>query len=152
MTLIHMSGEKIEGIKKDWPVFADVLFFSTDGYCPGRSDYEYHVEVDESEIIANWKLDDYYDTEEFQNAISDITDIYDFVSADDAYELICGRMEQDEVDHDDYEDIASLGWEIQVIQAKLARAFGFRFVESTDEHGAVYAASMFGRESELVLQ
>ena len=111
---------------------------------------EYHVEVEEDEIIRARDLEDYYETDEFKTAQKELVRRYDFIDEDDAYDLISDYKDAYDFEAD-YEELANLSWEVQKIQAQLARSFGFRFCESRDEQGTVYAGAMFGRESELVL-
>jgi hypothetical protein len=156
MTLIHTSPVKIEKIKKEYGsgVFEDVLFFSTDVYCMTSSNtvYEYHVEVEENEIIRARELEDYYDTDTFKEAQINLADSFDsIIDFDDAYDLIANYKEAYDYESTDYEELAKLSWTVQKVQAQLASKFGFRFVESRDEQGTVYAGAMTGRESELVL-
>lgn len=152
MTLIHCSPVKIEKIEKDtgWGYFEDVLFFATTAYSLGPANYEYHVEVEESEIIRARELEEYYESDEFKAAQEELVRRYDFLDDDDAYDLISAHKEAYDFDAD-CEELGNLSWTVQKIQAQLARAFGFRFCESSDEQGTVYAGSMFGREAELVL-
>ena len=154
MTLIHCSPVKIEKIEKDtgWGYFEDVLFFATTAYSISQAskEYEYHVECEENEIIRARELEEYYESDEFKAAQKDLVRRYDFIDDDDAYDLISAYKIAYDFDAD-CEELASLSWTIQKIQAQLARAFGFRFCESRDEQGTVYAGAMFGRENELVL-
>ena len=154
MTLIHNSPSKIDKIEKDtgWGYFEDVLFFSTTSYSISQAskEYEYHVECSENEIIRARELEGYYESSEFKAAQKKLVGRYDFIDDDDAYDLISAYKIAYDFDAD-CEELAALSWTIQKIQAQLARAFGFRFCESRDEQGTVYAGSMFGRESELVL-
>jgi len=152
MTLIHCSPGKIEKIKKDYGsgIFEDVLFFATTAYSLGPSDYEYHVEVEESEIIRARELEEYYESKEFKDEQRGLCRVYDFLNEDDAYDLISAYKTAYDFEADS-EELANLSWTIQKIQAQLARAFGFRFCESRDGQGIVYAGAMFGRENELVL-
>lgn len=150
MTLIHTSPVKIEKIEKDYGIFEDVLFFSTDAYSMSESAAEYHVEVEEDEIIRARDLEDYYESDSFVSAQKKLVRRYDFITEDDAYDLICDYSDSYEFEAD-CEELASMSWEIQKIQAQLARIFGYRFCESRDEQGTVYAGAMYGREKELVL-
>ena len=154
MTLIHCSPAKIEKIEKDtgWGYFEDVLFFATTAYSISQAskEYEYHVECEENEIIRARELEEYYESDEFKAAQEELVCRYDFLDDDDAYDLISAYKIAYDFDADS-EELAALSWTIQKIQAHLARAFGFRFCQSHDEQGTVYAGAMFGRESELVL-
>lgn len=152
MTLIHTSPVKIKKIEKDYGngIFEDVLFFSTDSYSMSKSACEYHVECEENEIIRARELEEYYESDEFKAAQKELIRRYAFLDDEDSYDLICDYKEAYDFDAD-CEELADLSWTIQKIQAQLARGFGFRFCESRDEQGTVYAGAMFGREAELVL-
>lgn len=150
MTLIHNSPNKIDKIEKNYGVFEDVFFFSTTSYSISQAsqEYEYHVECEAHEIIRARELEEYYETESFISAQKALVRRYEFITEEDAYDLICAYTNSY-----DYagEECGSLGWAVQRVQAQLARDYGFRFCESRDEQGTVYAGAMFGRESELVL-
>jgi hypothetical protein len=154
MTIVHTSPVKIEKIEKEYGtgIFEDVLFFASDAYSMSESNFVYHVEVAENEIIRARELEEYYESDAFKAAQKELVRRYEaIIDEDKAYDLICDYCEASELESDDYEELANLGWEVQKHQGQLARAFGFRFCESRDEQGTVYIGSMYNRESELVL-
>lgn len=154
MTLIHTSPAKIEKIEKTYGngIFEDVLFFSTTPYSISQAskEYEYHVECEENEIIRARELGEYYESDEFKAAQKYLVRRYDFLDDNDAYDLICAYTNSYDYNGDG-EECGNLGWTVQRVQAQLARSFGFRFCQSRDEQGTVYAGAMFGRENELEL-
>ena len=167
MTLIHTSPAKIEKIEKDYGtgIFEDVLFFSRNGYVHTGAEtvFEYHVEVEEDEIISAYNLDNYEDEKEYKDAIKELSESYSFVDEENAGQLICDEVKaQDLLDEEAAfcinqsgrnvgEELGNLDWTVQKIQAQLALAFGYRFAESRDENGHVWMGAMYGRETELVL-
>lgn len=150
--LIHTSGTEIKKIEKDYGIFEDVLFFSNNGYVHTSSDtvYTYIIKAAEDDIIEARQLDEFYATESFVTAQKELMETW-CVDAETAYDLIADYVDACDISNEINYNDSCLSWDVQKLQAKVAMANGFKFVQSKDENGTVYASAMFGRESEMQL-
>ena len=155
--LFHVSPKQIEKITADG-MFGDVLFFSSDGYSLGGGEATYCVaDVDDDEIVSGYELVYMADADEIDSVLQSAQTIVDFAARFDveldletAQDLMAEKLSSYDLDSDDYDFLAELGWFVQAEVARCARRCGYRFAKMQDEHGTVYAGSMSGRLSEMV--
>ena len=139
MKLYHTAFNEIKKVEKDH-TFSGVMFFACDIYRKNTDNVIYQIEIDESQILDPWNLEDEQSMQEIMEYVE--------CSEDEAWGLLQERISPSEV-VEDFEQQGHLSWYIQRTQGLCAMREGYKAYRSNDEHGAVFMVYMVDHEDWL---